>query len=34
MAGASGLQLVNVNPHIADIFRYSGFDRLFVIRTL
>lgn len=33
MTGESGLELVNVNPHIADIFRYSGFDRLFVIRT-
>jgi anti-sigma B factor antagonist len=32
MAGQSGLELVNVNPHIRDIFRYSGFDRLFVIR--
>ena len=32
MSGESGLELVNVNPHIADIFRYSGFDRLFVIR--
>lgn len=26
-----GLQLTNVNAHIADIFSYSGFDRLFVI---
>jgi anti-sigma B factor antagonist len=34
MKRQSGLELVNVNPHIADIFRYSGFDRLFVIRTL
>ena len=34
MTGDSGLELVNVNPHIADIFRYSGFDRLFVIRPL
>lgn len=32
MAGAGGLQLVNVSPHINDIFRYSGFDKLFVIR--
>jgi anti-anti-sigma regulatory factor len=32
MAGKAGLELVNVNPHIQDIFRYSGFDRLFVIR--
>ena len=32
MSGHSGLELVNVNPHINDIFRYSGFDKLFVIR--
>lgn len=29
----SGLELVNVNKHIADIFRYSGFDKLFVVRS-
>ena len=33
LAAGSGLELVNVNPHINDIFRYSGFDKLFVIRT-
>lgn len=33
MASRAGLELVNVNPHIHDIFRYSGFDKLFVIRT-
>lgn len=33
MSGKSGLELVNVNPHINDIFRYSGFDKLFVIRV-
>lgn len=33
MNSQSGLELVNVNKHIADIFRYSGFDKLFVIRT-
>lgn len=33
MSSQSGLELVNVNKHIADIFRYSGFDKLFVIRT-
>jgi len=33
MSSQSGLQLVNVNKHIADIFRYSGFDKLFVIRS-
>ena len=32
-ADRSGLELVNVNPHISDIFRYSGFDKLFVIRS-
>lgn len=33
MSLKSGLELVNVNPHINDIFRYSGFDKLFVIRV-
>ena len=33
MGSQSGLELVNVNKHIEDIFRYSGFDKLFVIRT-
>lgn len=33
MAGRSGLELIHVNPHISDIFRYSGFDKLFVIRS-
>jgi anti-anti-sigma factor len=33
MGGQEGLELINVNPHINDIFRYSGFDRLFAIRT-
>ena len=33
MADGAGLELINVNKHILDIFRYSGFDRLFVIRT-
>ncbi len=31
MAQGSGIRLVNVSPHINDIFRYSGFDRLFSI---
>jgi anti-sigma B factor antagonist len=26
-----GLRLINVNRHIRDIFRYSGFDRIFEI---
>ncbi len=33
MDSQSGLELVNVNKHIADIFRYSGFDKLFVVRS-
>lgn len=31
MSGENGLELVNVNKHINDIFRYSGFDKLFDI---
>ena len=31
MTSGSGIKLVNVNHHIHDIFRYSGFDRLFEI---
>jgi hypothetical protein len=34
MTGFSGLKLVNVNNHINGIFRYSGFDKLFDIKTL
>jgi len=33
MGGGSGLELVNVNSHINDIFSYSGFDKLFKIRV-
>lgn len=33
MSSQSGLELVNVNKHIGDIFRYSGFDKLFVIKN-
>jgi len=33
MSDNSGLELVNVTPHINDIFRYSGFDKLFTIRV-
>jgi anti-anti-sigma factor len=33
MTAEEGLELVNVNKHIGDIFRYSGFDKLFVIRA-
>ena len=31
MASGSGIKLINVNHHIHDIFRYSGFDKLFEI---
>jgi len=34
MASSSGLKLVNVNHYINDIFRYSGFDKLFDIKAL
>jgi len=34
MSSSSGLKLVNVNPHINDIFRYSGFDKLFDIKLI
>ena len=31
MAAGQGLQLVQVNRHIRDIFRYAGFDKIFQI---
>ena len=31
MGSGSGIRLVNVSHHIHDIFRYSGFDKLFEI---
>jgi len=31
MSAGSGIKLINVNHHIHDIFRYSGFDKLFEI---
>ncbi|MGH8113273.1 MAG: STAS domain-containing protein [Rhodanobacteraceae bacterium] len=31
MAMGAGLSLINVNPHIHDVFRYSGMDKLFSI---
>ena len=31
MASGSGIRLVNVNPHIHYVFRYSGMDKLFAI---
>ena len=33
MGEGRGLELVNVNSHINDIFSYSGFDKLFLIST-
>ena len=31
MSSGSGIKLINVNHHTHDIFRYSGFDKLFEI---
>jgi anti-sigma B factor antagonist len=31
MASSGGLRLTGVNRHLQDIFRYSGFDRIFEI---
>ena len=33
MSVEGGLKLVNVNKNIIDVFRYSGFDKLFVIQA-
>ena len=33
MNEGQGLELIKVNSHINDIFSYSGFDKLFLIRT-
>lgn len=33
MVNACELKLINVSSHINDIFRYSGFDKLFIIET-
>ena len=33
MQSGKGLILVNVNSHINDIFRFSGFDQIFEVRT-
>ena len=33
MTGGNGLKLINVNPHLRDIFSYSGFDKLFEIEA-
>lgn len=31
MASGGGLKLINVNHHISEVFRYSGFDKLFEV---
>lgn len=31
MASGDNLKLINVNRHISEVFRYSGFDRLFEV---
>lgn len=33
MGQGGGLRLVNVSNHIRDVFRYSGFDKIFVIAS-
>ena len=33
MGSGSGLTLINVNHHIRDVFRYSGFDQIFTIEA-
>ena len=33
MASGASLRLVNVNDHIANVFRFSGFDKIFEIET-
>ncbi len=33
LASGGGLRLIHVNKHIHDIFRFSGFDRVFVIES-
>ena len=32
-ASGGGLRLVNVSPHVNDIFKYSGFNQIFEIET-
>lgn len=34
MAAGGGLKLINVNRHISEVFRYSGFDKLFEVTAL
>lgn len=33
MAGGGGLTLFNVNNHIHDVFKYSGFDKIFQVEA-
>lgn len=33
MGAGGGLTLINVNHHIRDVFRYSGFDQIFRIEA-
>jgi anti-sigma B factor antagonist len=33
LQAGGGLRLVNANRHVRDIFRYSGFDRIFQIEA-
>ena len=33
MAAGSGLRLINVNDHICNVFRFSGFDKIFEIES-
>ena len=33
MEAGGGIKLINVNPHIHNIFRYSGFDHIFEIEA-
>ncbi|MGB5623768.1 MAG: STAS domain-containing protein [Gammaproteobacteria bacterium] len=32
MAAGGGLKLINVNNHIMDVFRFSGFDHIFEVQ--
>jgi anti-sigma B factor antagonist len=32
-AGAGGLRLTGVNPHVHDVFTYAGFDQIFEIEA-
>ena len=33
MAAGGGLRLINVNDHIGNVFRFSGFDQIFEIES-